>query len=73
MNSHFKHPATPRLAHTYKEAGDLLGVSDRTVFTWVKEGRLKAMRVGRTVRITNEAIHQFIANHETAGAEGDEL
>lgn len=39
----------PRLI-TYKQAAELLQVSDRTVFTLVKTGRLRAVRFGPVKR-----------------------
>jgi excisionase family DNA binding protein len=39
-----------RLLLTYKQAGELLQVSDRTVFTLVKTGRLRAVRFGPVKR-----------------------
>ena len=39
----------PRLM-TYKQAAELLQVSDRTVFTLVKTGRLRAVRFGLVKR-----------------------
>ena len=40
---------TPLLL-TYKQAGELLQVSDRTVFSLVKTGRLRAVRFGPVKR-----------------------
>ena len=45
---------------TYKQAGKLLQVSDRTVFTLVKTGQLKAVRFGHTVRIDRRDLETFI-------------
>ena len=35
---------------TSKELADYLGVSARTIRRWHAEGRIKAIRIGRTVR-----------------------
>ncbi len=51
-------PDTPLL--TYKETAELLQVSDRTVFTLVKTGQLKAVRFGQTVRIDSRDLEDFI-------------
>lgn len=56
----------PLKHYTYQQAGQILGVSDRTVWSLVREGRLKAVRFGRTVRISAEAIEHFIRAHERA-------
>jgi len=59
-----KHDTPRRLLYTYRQTAAMLGVSDRTVFAWVKEGRLRATRIGRTERISDAAIAQFIHQHE---------
>ena len=57
-------PAQPLLL-TYLQAGKLLGVSDRTVWTLVNEGKLKAVRfAGRTVRIDRRDLDTFIEGHK---------
>lgn len=45
---------------TYRQAGDILGVSDRTIWSLVNEGHLKAVRFGRNVRITPADLRGFI-------------
>jgi len=45
---------------TFKQAADLLGVTDRTVWTLVNDGRLPAVRFGRTVRIDPGDLRAFI-------------
>lgn len=50
---------TPLLL-TYKQAGELLQVCDRTVFTLVKTGQLKVVRFGHTVRIDRRDLESFI-------------
>lgn len=52
--------ATPMLL-TYQQTGDLLGVSDRTVWAMVARGELPAVRfAGRTVRIDRRDLDAFI-------------
>lgn len=53
-----------RLAVTYREAGDSLGVCERVVWQLVKDGRLKAVRIGRSVRIPVNELERFVS--ETA-------
>lgn len=50
-----------RLALTYHEAAQTLGVSERTVWQLVRDRKLKACRIGRAVRIPVAAIEQFLA------------
>ena len=56
-----------RLAVTYREAGDALGVCERIVWQLVKDGELKAVRFGRAVRIPVAELERFIADR-TANA-----
>lgn len=50
-----------RHALTYREVAQALGVSERTVWQLVRDGKLKACRLGRAVRIPVAAIEQFLA------------
>jgi excisionase family DNA binding protein len=45
---------------TYPEAGKVLGVTERTIFTMVKTGELPAVRFGRSVRIDPADLRRFI-------------
>ena len=58
--------ASPLL--TYKKVAARLGVSDRTVFTLVALGKLKAVRFGRTVRVDPCDLEAFI--QESKSGEG---
>lgn len=37
-----------------------MGVSERTVFRWIKSGRLIVFRTGRVLRISEAALADFI-------------
>ncbi|MFG0328577.1 MAG: helix-turn-helix domain-containing protein [Phycisphaerales bacterium] len=50
---------SPRLV-TYQQAADLLQVSDRTVWTLVDRGEIRAVRFGRAVRIDVRDLDDFI-------------
>ena len=54
---------------TYKQVGDLLGVTDRTVWKLVDLGQLPAVRVGRLVRIDPRDLRRFIEQAK-GGEEG---
>ncbi len=41
----------PKMAVSYREGGQALGVCERVVWQLVKDGKLKAIRIGRSVRI----------------------
>ena len=55
-----------RLAGTYREAGESSGVCERVVWQLVKDGALKAVRIGRSVRIPVSDLERFIADNTTA-------
>jgi len=50
--------------YTYKEAANYLAVCERTVWSLVNTKKLKAVYIGRSVRITHEAIKDFLNNSE---------
>ena len=51
----------PRLALTYWEAGDSIGVCERVIWQLVKDGKLKAVRIGRSVRIPVSELERFVS------------
>ena len=54
---------------TYRQAAEVLGVTDRTVWTLVQRGELPAVRFGRSVRIDPGDLREFIrkAKDQPAG------
>ncbi len=55
-----------RLAVNYREAADSLGVCERVVWQLVKDRRLKAIRIGRSVRIPVSELERFVAGTSDA-------
>lgn len=54
-------PSNPqRLAVTYLEAAEMLGLCERTVWQLVKDGKLKACRTGRAVRIPVAELERYL-------------
>jgi excisionase family DNA binding protein len=53
-------PAQPPAAYTDAEVSSLLRVSKRTVYRLRKSGALRAVRIGRAVRIPADALAQFL-------------
>lgn len=53
------------------EAGRLLGVSGRTVFTLAKRGELKAVKIGARKLYSLESLKEFIRRREAAGGNGE--
>jgi excisionase family DNA binding protein len=45
---------------TIAQVADTVGVTTRTVWNWIKKGRLPVVRLGRTVRIKEEDFRRFI-------------
>lgn len=45
--------------YTLKEIEDLLQVTRRTIYNWIKGGKLKAFRIGKEWRVTREALDAF--------------
>ena len=62
-----QHPATEPLL-TYRDAARLLGVSDRTVWTLVATGALRAVRFRHAVRIDPADLQEFI--EQAKGGQG---
>lgn len=46
---------------TYQQVGELLGVTDRTVWELVRKGELQNVRVGRSVRVDPVDLRAYIA------------
>jgi excisionase family DNA binding protein len=51
---------------TQNQAGELLGVTSRTIFQWAKEGKLRVSKLGRLVRIRRSDIDRMMADFATA-------
>lgn len=49
-----------RAAVNLKEAARMLGVSERTLYTWSKCGKIRARRVGRKVLFPVAEIRRFL-------------
>ena len=45
--------------YTLKEIEDLLHVTRRTLYNWIKSGKLKAFRIGKEWRVTRDALEDF--------------
>jgi excisionase family DNA binding protein len=52
--------------YTTKEAGAVLGISQRTLFRYIAELKLAVLRTGphQALRITQRAIDHYIERHE---------
>jgi excisionase family DNA binding protein len=45
---------------TAREAGDMLKVSDQTIRTMIKNGKIRGFKVGRSWRIKREEIDKLL-------------
>lgn len=52
---------------TVKETADFFGVSPRTIFRWIKSGKLDSVKIGGVVRIKKDEIKRVIGEGEYHG------
>ena len=52
---------------TPEEIAARFKVSKQDVYKWVQRGQIRHLRIGRSVRITREALDEFIAQSEEKG------
>lgn len=46
--------------YTVKEVSEMLKVTSRTVTNWITSGKLKSVKAGKAVRISQDAIDEFL-------------
>lgn len=46
--------------YTPKEISEILQVTERTVYRWIDQGHLKAVKLGKLWRITEDEFKQFL-------------
>ena len=46
--------------YTLKEVEDILKVTQRTLYNYIKSGQLKAVKLGREWRVTDEELKSFL-------------
>lgn len=47
-----------------KEVADILGIHPGTVFNWIKNGKIKATKIGRALRVKRSDLIKFIKENE---------
>jgi len=57
------HPVVKPLL-TYREAGEILGVTERTIFRLVRDGEIPNVKFGRSVRIDPDDLRVFIKKNK---------
>ena len=70
MNSHADRPpakiVTPiRQLMKVIEVAEVCGVSEKTVRRWIAAGDLEAVRLGRQLRVTPDAVELLLAANKT--------
>ena len=61
-----------KVAYTLDEVAEVLSVSRAYVNGLVRAGKLRVARIGhRTVRVSHEALTDFLRDHEETGLESD--
>ena len=50
----------PIRVYTLDEVAEVLKITRRTLYTYVKEGKLKAVKIGREWRVSEAALQDFI-------------
>jgi excisionase family DNA binding protein len=60
----------PRRMMTVDEVAEVISQSPRQVRRLVADGRLNVVRIGRSVRVTPEAVVALLGSHMTRDASG---
>lgn len=47
--------------YTLDEVADILKVTKRTLYTYLKTGKLKAFKMGKYWRVTEQALQDFLS------------
>lgn len=51
--------------YTVQEVADLLQVHWQSVLTYIKDGKLEAVKLGKGYRISETSLQKFITDHST--------
>ena len=54
------HADVPRLAYSMREAAVSVALCERSIWQAIKDGKLKAAKIGRSVRIHRDELDRFI-------------
>ena len=52
--------------YTVKQVSELLKVHWQTILNYIKNGKLKAVKLGKGYRISKEAINEFIKTNQAS-------
>jgi excisionase family DNA binding protein len=62
----------PREFYTPEQLAELLQVSKPAIYKWAQEGRIKAVRIGRTVRIPATEVERLLRGSDKPPEEAAE-
>lgn len=51
--------------YTVEQVAELLQVHWQTVLNYIKNGKLKALRLGKGYRVSKESLEQFLSTNST--------
>lgn len=46
--------------YSIHEIEEILQVTQRTIYNWIKSGKLKAVKIGKEWRVTEDALEDFL-------------
>jgi excisionase family DNA binding protein len=46
--------------YTIQETAEALKVTPQTIRTWIKQGRLKSIRIGKPIFVTEQDLKEFL-------------
>jgi len=46
--------------YTIQETAEALKVTPQTIRTWIKQGRLKSLRIGKPIFVTEQNLKEFL-------------
>lgn len=59
--------------HDVKTAAKALAVSPWTIRAWIRDGKLRPVRLGRLVRLDEAELQRFLAEARSGGASNCQL
>jgi excisionase family DNA binding protein len=59
--------------YTVKEIADRFHVSRQAVYDWIRDGKLRAVRLGERVRVPESALNDFVRPIQPGEPIGEEL
>ena len=59
-----------KMLHDVEQAAELLAVSPWTIRAYIRQGKLRPVRIGRLVRLELEELTRFVADNKVGAVEG---